>query len=132
MTIRQSYPEIGDKVYQSQVLRLLVFGKTSNGDIVEKSFQYKMEAAAMTQVEVDLGEGVEPVACLVNSGNIGYLRNVLDSGMISFFLKHVSSVKTQLDRSQVWLLLSMHVTMGKLKPGDFVSCVCDHLVVEDE
>lgn len=132
VVIHQEYPELGDKVYQSQKLNLWVAGTNEEGKLVEKTYPYKLEQAETTTVEIDLGEGVTPLACLVNAGNLGYLRTVLDEQQIGFFLKHIDQVKSQLDRSQVWVILAMHVTMCKVNPVSFLETTIRELGKETE
>ena len=125
--INQSYPEIGDKVYQSQQLQLCVYGLDSNGDMHEKFVPYKMQAAASTDVTIDYDASLKPVACLLNSGNLGYLRTIIDDNTINFFLYNVMKISQQADRTQIWNILAQHVENVKLNPDRFIECAITNL-----
>jgi len=43
-------------------------------------------------------QDMRPVAALVNSGNQGYVRTVLDDDSLKYFLDNIPSIKSKVDR----------------------------------
>jgi hypothetical protein len=43
---------------------------------------------------LDNCKDIKPLAALVNSGNLGYARAILDERSIGYFLKNISKVKS--------------------------------------
>jgi hypothetical protein len=63
-------------------MRVKLFGNSSD-QVVE----FRLLAEKVTEVEVDCG--FKPEAVLLNSGNLGYARVVLDKSSIGFFLDKI-------------------------------------------
>jgi|TARA_B110001450_G_C17337459_1_gene366055 hypothetical protein len=57
----------------------------------------------------------KPIAALLNSGNIGYARVILDTPTIKFFMGNMQKV-SQNDRIYIWIILYNAVKQLKMKP----------------
>lgn len=100
--VSQGYPAIGDKVYQQQVMQVKLFGAESDGELPEHVERFKLLNQAATSVPLKIP--FEPVAALLNSGNLGYARVLLDDDSLYYFIANFDKIPTQLDRSQLYII----------------------------
>jgi hypothetical protein len=69
---------------------------------------------------------------MLNSGTLGYARVLLDEDSINFFLKNISLIDDQLDRSYMWMILRDHIVLCNVTPKAYLECVIDNIMNENE
>ena len=100
--VNQGYPAIGDKVYQQQVMQVKLFGVENESEIVEHTKKFTLLNQTVTEVHIKIP--FKPDAALLNSGNLGYARVLLDDDSLKFFIANFDRLPTQLDRSQLYII----------------------------
>jgi aminopeptidase N len=69
---------------------------------------------------VHLQTSFKPVAALLNSGNLGYARVLLDGDSLKFFLANFDKIPAQLDRSQLYIIFFDCVKLLQISPQEFL------------
>lgn len=105
--------------------------KKEDGTLEEIEQPFMLQAQEETVI-IENCQNMRPVAALVNSGNQGYARVLLDDSSIQYFLDNISSLKSQADRTQTWGILDDHVRMCRVSPAAFIKAVVDHIGAETE
>ena len=74
----------------------------------------------------------EPKGVLLNANNKGYCRVVLDQSSVAFFTEHLSKIKDDVNRCNVWRILCDNMRLGVITPQTLLECVIKHIVPEEE
>lgn len=109
------------------MIQVKLFGEDPSQYIVQK---FKLNAETFTELEVKAGFKVR--AALLNSGNLGYARVLLDDQSTSYFLEKIGSIEDQLDRSYVWMILRDHVKLCKVSPSEYIECFVKNMGIETD
>lgn len=75
---------------------------------------------------------VKPSAVLINANNKGYARVLLDQESLKFVYENLHRFKSDINRSYLWRTLCDLIKIYLVKPNDFLQCLIDHIVLEDE
>lgn len=73
--------------------------------------------------EIECTANFQPNAVLLNSGNLGYARVVLDVVSVKFFDKYLGKVEKQIDRTYLWMLLYDSVMLQTMTPKQYINLV---------
>jgi hypothetical protein len=63
-----------------------------------------------------LNPNVKPEAVLLNANNKGYARVVLDQESLNFMLQNLTKIKSDLNRSYIWRILSDTIKLKEVTP----------------
>ena len=76
IVVKQAEPRVGDKQLHEQVIQVKLFGEVSDCKIEQHVQKFKLLALPETLIKSEAS--FKPKAASINSGNLGYLRAILD------------------------------------------------------
>lgn len=115
---------------REQVIQVKLFGKVEGGKVETHVQKIKIEAKEETHIECT--SSFKPEAALLNSGNFGYARVLINPATCSYFLSHIGKVEEQLDRSYLWMILYDQLTLCNITPKQYIQCFIENIAIETE